>query len=124
MKNNWYFAKLIFAIQHPQQQLPTQFDEQLRLIAANDKLEAIIKARMLGIKEERTYTNEQELEVTWTFVDVIELTLVEAFTDGMEICSRIDEHEATDSYAAYVKHRGQLLVQQAEQSVAQSAVNV
>lgn len=124
MKNNWYFAKLIFAIQHPQHPSPTQFDEQLRLIAATDQMEALIKARMLGIKEERTYTNEQELEVSWSFVDVIELREVSDFTDGMEICSRIDEHEATNTYTTYVKHRGQLLVQEVEQSVAQSATHV
>jgi hypothetical protein len=107
---NWYIAKLVFAINHQGLNDSTQFDEQLRLIEAKDKLEGLMKARMIGIKEEHTYSNENEMEVAWQFVDVIELRSVDAFEDGMEIHSRIDEHDSTDQYARYVKHRGQLLI--------------
>jgi hypothetical protein len=106
---NWYITKLVFSINHQTKNAPTQFDEQLRLIEAKNQLEALMKARMIGIKDELTYTNENEIEVTWSFVDVIELREVQSFEDGMEIHSRIDEHDAFEKYTDYVKHRGQLL---------------
>ncbi len=121
---NWYIAKLVFAINHQGLNSSTQFDEQLRLIEAKDKLESLMKARMIGIKEEHTYTNENEMEVSWEFVDVIELRLVNAFEDGMELHSRIDEHDSTEQYTAYVKHRGQLLINEIQHSSMQVAVNV
>ncbi len=119
--NNWFIAKLIFGIHQSNQTVITQFDEQLRLIEAKDKLEALLKARMLGIKEENTFINEQSVEVHWEFVDVVELRLISEFKDGMEICSRIDEHESADSYTEYIKHRGQLLHNEIEESFAQTA---
>jgi hypothetical protein len=122
--NNWYISKLIFAIHQSHQPIRTQFDEQLRLIEAKDKMEALIKARMIGIKEEHIFTNEKETEVSWQFIDVVELRQIVEFTDGMEIHSRIDEHDAIESYTEFVKHRGQLLVQEVEHSVMQNAVHV
>ena len=119
--NNWFIAKLIFGIHQPHQTAVTQFDEQLRLIKAKDKLEALLKARMIGIKEEHVFTNDQSGEVHWEFVDVVELRLVDEFKDGMELCSRIEEHDSADSYTEYVKHRGQLLLNQIEDSFVQSA---
>jgi hypothetical protein len=46
---NWYIAKLVFAINHQGLNDSTQFDEQLRLIEAKDKLEGLMKARMIGM---------------------------------------------------------------------------
>lgn len=100
---------------------PTQFDEQLRLIDAKNKLEALMKARMIGIKNESTYTDEHEIEVTWSFVDVIELREVTMLEDGMELHSRIDEHDAFDQYTDYVKHRGKLLSSEIQQLSMQAA---
>ncbi len=119
--NNWFIAKLVFGIHQSSQAVITQFDEQLRLIEAKDKLEALIKSRMIGIREENTFTNEQSGEVRWEFVDVVELRLISEFKDGMEICSRIDEHDPADSYIGYVKHRGQLLHNEIEESFVQTA---
>jgi hypothetical protein len=119
---NWYLAKLVFSIKHETKNTPTQFDEQLRLLQAKDKLEALLKAKMIGIKEENTFKNENEMEVRWDFVDVIELNTIDSFTDGMELSSRIDEHEAIEHYTAYVKHRGQLLISDVQHSTQQVSV--
>jgi Domain of unknown function (DUF4288) len=119
---NWYLAKLVFAIHQPTQTEATQFDEQLRLIEAKDKLEAMMKGRMLGIKEEHTFSNDHGQDVRWEFVDLVELREIDHFVDGMEIHSRIDEHEAVESYKDFVKHRGQLLITEVERSTMQVAV--
>lgn len=120
--NNWFIAKLIFNIQQPAQQKMTQFDEQIRLIEAKDKLDALLKARLIGIKEEHTFTNEQDEDVNWVFVDVVELRMIDEFKDGMELCSRIEEHESPESYRLFVKHRGQQLLTNIENSFVQTAV--
>ena len=120
--NNWFIAKLIFNIQQPAKQKMTQFDEQIRLIEAKDKLEALLKARLIGIKEEHTFTNEQDEDVNWVFVDVVELRLIDDFKDGMELCSRIEEHDSPESYREYVKYRGQQLLTHIEDSFVQTAV--
>jgi hypothetical protein len=106
---NWFIAKLVFAIHHHPNAISTQFDEQFRLVLAKDTLEALLKSRMLGIKEEHSFTNENGIEVSWEFIDVIALNLIESFTDGMELNARIFEHDTKDLYIDYVKHRGQLL---------------
>jgi hypothetical protein len=121
---NWYIAKLVFSIKHETLNITTQFDEQLRLLEAKDKLEALLKAKLIGIKEEDTYKNENEIPVRWDFVDVIELRSLESFTDGMELHSRIDEHDAIEEYTSYVKHRGQLLIHEVQDSTMQVSVNV
>jgi hypothetical protein len=119
---NWYLTKLVFSINHQTKNAPTQFDEQLRLVEAKNKLEALIKAKMIGIKDEYTYNDENEIEVTWSFVDVIELREIQALEDGMELHSRIDEHDVIERYSDYVKHRGQLLSTEIQQVSMQVAV--
>lgn len=119
--NNWFIAKLIFDIHQPQHMGIIQFEEQMRLIEAKDKFEALLKARMLGIKEEHSFTNANDEEVSWEFVDVVDLRIIDEFTNGLELCSRIDEHESAESYRQYVKYRGQQLLNQIEVSLAQTA---
>lgn len=111
---NWFIAKLVFAIHHQPNTTITQFEEQIRLFSAKDKFEALLKSRMLGIKEEHTFTNENAIEVSWEFIDVIELNLIEEFVDAMELHSRINEHDSKELYIDYVKHRGQLLMNDIE----------
>lgn len=120
---NWFLAKLVFSI-HQSSSIGTQFDEQMRLIEAKDKLEALMKARMIGIQEEHQFHNKDSVEVSWDFIDVIELRTIHQFEDGMELSSRIEEHEITDNYVDYVKHRGQILINEIERSSIQVGANV
>jgi hypothetical protein len=119
---NWFIAKLVFAIHHHPNAISTQFDEQFRLVLAKDTLEALLKSRMLGIKEEHSFTNENAIEVSWDFIDVIDLSLIESFTDGMELNARIFEQDSNDLYIDYVKHRGQALINDIEKSSLQVVV--
>ncbi len=98
----WFTAKIVFGIHHSSQEAITQYDEQIRVIKARDEHEAFLKARMLGVREEYSFTNENEEEVSWTFVDVTDLTEMDELTDGMEIYSRIHETDSREQYIRFV----------------------
>ena len=60
---NWYIAKLVFNIAAEKTVHKPHFDEQLRLIAAEDMEEAFHKARYLGLNEEDSFLNDQHKTV-------------------------------------------------------------
>ena len=70
-----------------------QFDEQLRLIHANNEEEAFEKAQQLGREEEDSFMNQKNQLVKWTFINIPELNKLPSLSDGMEIYSRVNEYE-------------------------------
>ena len=100
----WYLAKLVFHIVCGEGQHAAQFDEQLRLIAADDKEIAFIKASEMGRKEEDAFYNRKEQLVQWKFINVCELYMLSDLTDGPELYSRIEEKENADAYV-YTVHQ-------------------
>jgi hypothetical protein len=109
---NWYLAKIIYQIICGDGRHTAQFDEQLRLIQANDELEAFHKARQMGEDEQETFFNSKEKLVQWKFVDVSEVHKLDALIDGAEIYSRINEEEDADVYVKFVKLKAAHLMQQ------------
>jgi hypothetical protein len=95
---NWYIAKIVFNISAENTPHKPQFDEQLRLIAAENTEEAFIKARTLGISEEDSFMNDQQNRVRWEFIDVAEIVRINNLEDGTEIYSHIHEAEEAKSY--------------------------
>lgn len=99
---NWYLAKIVFRIQCGDGHHTAQFDEQLRLFAAHDKQEALIKAQIAGTKGEETFFNQKYQLVQWQFINVSELYQLQELIDGAELYSRIEEREHADSYIQMV----------------------
>lgn len=93
---NWYITKVVFAISREDNQAKQQFDEQLRLIAAENQEEAFIKARTIGLNEEDCFYNDKNKKVNWEFINVSEVTPLSTLEDGTEIYSRI--HETTEGH--------------------------
>ena len=60
---NWYLTKIIYRIICGDGNHTAQFDEQLRLISAEDDLHAFIKARQLGHREEDSFLNNNRKPV-------------------------------------------------------------
>lgn len=83
----------------------TQFDEQLRIVSARDENEAFLKARMIGVREEDQFLNDEQRLIKWKFIDVTELNLLEELKDGMEIYSCINEHEESERYIYYIQQK-------------------
>ncbi len=94
----WYLAKIVYRIICGEGNHKPQFDEQLRIIYAEDDLHAFEKARITGHREEDTFLNDSQKLVHWKFIDVCELHLLAEFTDGAEIYSRICEQDDADQY--------------------------
>ncbi|BAV08055.1 protein of unknown function [Filimonas lacunae] len=95
---NWYLAKIVYRIICGDGDHTPQFDEQLRLIEAEDGLQAFNKAQAMGEREQETFLNQQHSPVQWKFINVSELHRLDKLTDGAEIYSRIKEEEDADIY--------------------------
>lgn len=98
----WFTAKIVFGIHHSSQEAITQYDEQIRMIQARDEHEAFLKSRLLGVREEYSFVNENEEEVRWEFVDVTDLSEISELRDGMELYSRIHETDPREQYIRFV----------------------
>lgn len=105
MKMTWFLAKIVFSITTGDGNHTPQFDEQLRLVTANNKQDAFLKARFLGYTHEDTFENMEKEIVKWTFLDVAEVIQLEAFKDGMELYSSIHEESEQKRYVNYVQQK-------------------
>jgi hypothetical protein len=102
---NWYLAKIVFRIVCGDGNHTAQFDEQLRLISADKKEEAFLKAQLLGSRGEEMFFNNNQQVVHWQFINVSELYKLNELIDGAELYSRIDEKEDGDSYVQLVNEK-------------------
>lgn len=102
---NWYISKIVFKISAENTQHKPQFDEQLRLIAAESEEEAFFKARTIGLSEEDSFLNDRNNRVKWEFINVSEIVALETLEDGIEIYSHIHETEEAKSYIRSVHQK-------------------
>ncbi|MEO9022364.1 MAG: DUF4288 domain-containing protein [Ginsengibacter sp.] len=105
----WYLAKIVYRIICGNGDHTPQFDEQLRLIEAEDDMHAFQKARLIGDREEDHFLNNYEKPVHWKFVDVSELHPLNELIDGAEIYSRICEMKDDKEYIRQVNDRSKYL---------------
>jgi hypothetical protein len=102
---NWYLSKIIFRIICGEGKHTPQFDEQLRLIAANDEDEAFRKALALGQREQDRFYNHNQQLVEWRFINVAELYRLSNLLDGAEMYSRIQETDDPEGYIDLANRR-------------------
>jgi hypothetical protein len=107
----WYLAKLVYRIICGEGNHKPQFDEQLRLIYAEDNLHAFKKARVTGHQEQDTFLNNAQKLVHWKFIDVSELHPLNELTDGAEIYSRVYEEDDADNYIKIIQMRAAYLLE-------------
>ena len=107
----WYLAKLVYRIICGEGNHKPQFDEQLRLIQAEDDLNAFQKTRIMGHQEEDIFLNNAQKLVHWKFIDVPELHPLNELTDGAELYSRICEEEDADNYIKITHKRAAHLLE-------------
>ncbi len=109
---NYYLAKMIFRIISGEGQQNAQFDEQLRLVCAGSKEEALIKARNFGEKGQDSFYNTRQQLVQWQFIDVCELYSLQELSDGAEICSRVEEVSNAEQYISFIRNKAGEIIQQ------------
>ena len=108
---NWYMAKLVYRIVCGDGRHQPQFNEQLRLITAEDALHAFYKARLIG-ERETTATTNNKIPVKWKFIDVTEILPIEKFTDGAEVWSCINEDTDAETYIRNTQQKANTLLQE------------
>lgn len=108
---HWYLAKLVFQIVCGNGNHTPQFDEQLRLIYAEDTLHAFHKARLLGEGDCLGDEGENAIAVKWKFIDISELHLLKTYTDGAEIYSLIREEADPNLYIRNIQKTARQLLQ-------------
>jgi hypothetical protein len=105
----WYLAKLVFRIICGEGNHTAQFDEQLRLLYAENEMHAFQKARILGDSEEDNFLNNDQKPVHWKFIDVSEIHHLSELIDGTEIYSCIREEDDADEYVRITNKRANYL---------------
>ncbi len=105
----WYLAKIVYRIICGEGNHTPQFDEQLRLVYAEDDMHAFQKARLIGDGEEDNFFNDNQKPVHWKFIDVSELHPLNDLIDGAEIYSRICQEENAGSYIRLINDRAKHL---------------
>ena len=101
---NWYISKIVFSIENTHAS-KSQFDEQLRLVAADSTEEAFMKARAIGLNEEEIFFNSNQNEVKWEFINVSEIIPMSRLEDGIELYSRIHETEEARTYINFIHQK-------------------
>ena len=105
----WYLAKLVYRIICGSGSHTAQFDEQLRLVVAEDELHAYNKAQKIGENEQESFYNQNKQLVNWKFINVTELHKLEQLSDGAEVYSRIYEEEDGENYQHVVQVKSRYL---------------
>lgn len=101
----WYIAKIIFKISRADKSVHSQFDEQFRLISAEDLQSATIKAEQIGLTEEETFEDENRIKVFWNYIGIENIFEVDNIKDGVQLYSLTSEQEEPDQYIRYVELR-------------------
>jgi len=104
---NWYLAKLIFQVRSGEGTHTPQFDEQCRLIRADEVEWAYEKATVLGRLDESNFLNDCNELVTWKFIEVADIHKIEMMEDGAQLYSTTQEPIDADAYIHEVKRRSQ-----------------
>ncbi len=110
---NWYLAKLVYRITCAEGDHTPQFDEQIRLISAEDHLHAFHKARIIGDSEGLHVNGNTVAAVRWKFIDVSELMPLVPLADGAEIYGCVKEEADADMYIRATQKKAIHLLQMA-----------
>lgn len=94
--------KLIYQVTCAKGNHTLQFDEQLRLVYAEDHLHVFYKARLIG---ESVNTGNVLSCVEWKVVDVNESHVLTELTDGAELHSKVVEEEETERYIGHIQKK-------------------
>lgn len=95
---NWYITTIVFNVSEDDKPEASRFDEQLRLVTADSKEEAFMKARTLGLHEEDLCYYDTNRKSTWEFINVSEVTPLQKLDDGIALYSRIHKPDEASSY--------------------------
>jgi len=94
----WYLVKLVYQVVSGKGAHTPQFDEQLRLIRAEELDWAREKAKVLGQIGAFSFLNDRQEEVQWKFIDVVDVCEIGEIEDGAQLYSTTEEPQDVSSY--------------------------
>ena len=106
---NAYLAKIVYRIVCGNGNHTPQFDEQLRLVYACDEEEAIRFAKEIGRQEQHSFLNKNQNLVSWQFINIADIILLEESMAGAEVFSVIKEPLDAAVYIEYVHKKAKAL---------------
>jgi hypothetical protein len=104
---NWYLAKLIFQVRSGEGAHTPQFDEQWRLIRADEVTWALEKATVLGRLDEGSFINDRDETVVWKFIEVAVIHRISCLEDGAQLFSVTEEPANANAYIEKIKRESQ-----------------
>lgn len=119
---NWYMAKIVFRIVCGEGNHQPQFDEQLRLIAADSQQEANEKAQNIGLREQNGFLNQDKQWVNWQFIGVSELSWLGDLKDGAELYYSITEPANANEYISFVQEKASRISRDTAHTTPMSAI--
>ncbi len=99
----WYLARLVYQVVSGDGNHTPQFDEQLRLIQADELSWAREKALVLGQIGAFTFQNTRKQNVTWKFINVTDVFEIDAIEDGAQLYSMTEEPADVNAYMELTK---------------------
>ena len=94
----WYLVKLVYQVVSGDGAHTPQFDEQLRMIRAEELDWAREKAKVLGQIGAFSFLNDRKEEVNWKFIDVVDICEIGEIEDGVQLYSTTAEPDDVPSY--------------------------
>ena len=108
-KLQWFLAKLVFQISVEGKDSTPQFEEQFRLIKADELSWAAEKATIIGKMEENNFLNDSHQQVSWKFIETVEVLPLGRIDDGMELYVQTEEPENVNAYIELIKDKARRL---------------
>lgn len=106
----WYLAKFVYQVVSGAGNHAPQFDEQLRLIRADEFDWAKEKATILGRLGECQFVNDRQETVTWKFINVTDICPINSMEDGDEIYSSTEEPKDVRDYLQLIDAKANRLL--------------
>lgn len=106
---NWYMVKLVFRILCGDGQHPAQFDEQWRMLRAEDPRSALKRAYDLGEQEGTVFMNHQDVRIQWRFLGVVAMKSLDLQQEHLELCSCTQEPDDELTYLSKLRRQASAL---------------
>ena len=106
----WWLVKLVYRFIYGNGVHIAQFNQQLRMITAEDALHAFQKARLIG-EREATFIQYNGIQISWKFIDVVDICALSNIKDGEEIWSVINEETDADMYIRTTQQKSKALLE-------------
>ena len=105
----WYLARFVYQIVCGEGNHTPQFDEQWRLILADEIGWAREKAEILGHLNVFEGLSAQPENVCWKFIGVTDICEMPRLEDGAEVICQTTEPEDATAYLRMMKTRAQFM---------------